>query len=102
MAFVEARTEILAFEHAGEAIVRAEADDGFGGEFGEPLAVVADFGFCGIEDFENLGEIGFGVSVNLFAGERRACFGNAGGVANHGGKIADQEDRGVAHVLEVF
>jgi len=89
MPFVEALAEILALEHAGEAIVGAEADDGFSGEFAEPLAVVADFGFGGIENFEDLGEIGFGVGVDLFAGERRARFGNTGGIADHGGEITD-------------
>ena len=102
VAFVETLAEVFAFEHAGETIVRAEADDGFGGELGEPLAVVADFGFGGVEDFEDLREIGFGIGVYLFASERRAGFGNAGGVADHGGEVADEEDGGVAHVLEVF
>jgi len=102
LAFVEALAEILALEQACEPITATEANDVLRGEFAKPIAVAADFGFGGIEDFEDLGEIGLGVGVDLFSGERRAGFGDAGGVANHSGEIADEEDGGVAHVLEVF
>ena len=98
----EARAKIFAFEHAGEAIVGAEADNVDRVHFVEPFAVVADFGFFAVEDFEDLLEIGFRVGVDLLAGQRRARFGNAGGIADHRGEIADQEDRGVAHVLKMF
>ena len=98
----EAGAKIFAFEHAGEAIVAAEADDFVAGEFVEPLAVVADFGFLGIEEFEDLCEVSLGVCVHLFAGERGTGFGLPGGVADHRGEIADQEDGGVAEVLKVL
>ena len=98
----EARAEVFALEHAGEAVVAADADDVVAGKFVEPLGVVADFGFLRVEEFEDLREIGFGVGVDFFAGERRARFGASGGIADHGGKIADQENGGVAEVLKMF
>src|SRR5215472_2018928 len=100
--FIEARAEIFAFQHAREAIVAAETDHVVAGHFAEPFAVVADLGFSLVENFVNLLEIGFRVGVDLFARKRRARFGLSGGIANHRGKIADQENRGVTHVLKVF
>ena len=64
----EARAEVFAFEHAREAVVAAEADDVVAGKFVEPFAVVADFGFLAVENFEDLREIGFGVGVHLLRG----------------------------------
>ncbi len=55
-----------------------------------------------VEDFVDLLEIGFGVGVHLLARQRRARFGLAGGIADHRGEIADQENRGVAHFLKMF
>ena len=98
----EARAEILALEHAGQAILGAETDHFVAGEFAEPFAVVADLGALAIQNLVDLFEIGFGVGAHLFAGERRARFGLAGGIADHRGEIADEEDGGVALILEVF
>ena len=59
----------------------------------EPFAVVADLGALAVENLVDLFEIGFGVGAHLLAGERRTRFGLAGGIADHGGEIADQENR---------
>ena len=71
-------------------------------EFAEPLAVVLDLGLLGVKDFEHLFEIRFRVGLDLLAGKRRARFGLAGGIADHGGKVPDKENGGVAHFLEVL
>jgi len=55
-----------------------------------------------IENLEHLLQIRFGVFLHLFARERRARFGYAGGIADHGGKIPNQENRGVAQILKLF
>ena len=99
---VEARAEVFAFEHAREAIVAAEAHDVIARHFAEPFAVVADFGFFAVEDFVDLREIGLRVGVHLLASERRARFGLAGGIADHRGEIADQENGGVAQILKML
>ena len=100
--FLEARAEILALEHARQTIVAAEPHHVVARHLAEPFAVVADFGFFAVENLVDLLEIRFCVSVHLLARERRARFGLARGVADHGRKIADQENGGVAHVLEMF
>ena len=102
LAIFEPRAKIFALEHAGKTVVAAKADDVVAGKLVEPLGVVTDFGFLRIEELENLREIGFGVGVHFFARERRASFGAARGIADHGGKIADEKDRGVAEVLKMF
>src|SRR5439155_5994416 len=73
-----------------------------GGHLAEPFAVVADFRFLLVEDFVVLREIGFGIGVDLFARQRGSRFRSASGVTNHRGKIANQKDRGVAHVLKML
>ena len=70
-------------------------------ELVEPLGVVADLGLFGVEDLEDLLLVGFGVGVDLFAGERLAGDVLAGGVADERGGVADEEDDGVAELLEV-
>src|SRR5215475_2209152 len=98
----EARTKILALEHAREAVMSAELYDFSARKFVEPFAVVADFGFFFVEDLENLREIRFRVGIHFFAGKRRTRFRAAGGIADHGGKIADEKNCGMAHVLKMF
>ncbi len=51
--------KILALQHAGHAVFRGQLDDVVAREFIKPFAVVANFGFRGIENLENLFEIGF-------------------------------------------
>ena len=47
-------------------------------------------------------EIGLGIGVDLLARQRRAGFGYASGVADHGGEIADQKNSGVAQILKML
>ena len=79
-----------------------ESDQAGVAELVEPLGVVADFGLVAVEDFEDLVFVGLGVSVDLFAGEGLAGLVFAGGVADEGGGVADEEDDGVAELLEVL
>ena len=93
--------EIVAFEHTGDIDLAVEAKEIEAGEFGEPFAVAADFGFLGIEDFEDLVGVGFGVLLDGFGIEGRAGFGAPGGIADAGGVISDDNDGKMASVLEL-
>ena len=94
--------KIFAFEHASDAIFGGQPNDVVARELVEPLAVVTNFRFCGIENLEYLFEIGFGVGLNLFAGKRRTRFALAGGIAHHRRKIANQKHSEMSHILEMF
>ena len=72
------------------------------GKLVEPFAVVADFGFVFVENFENLVQIGFRVRIHFLAGKRRTRFRAPRGIADHRGKIADEKYCGVAHVLKML
>ena len=98
----QARAEILAFEHARQAIVRAQANHVVPGEFSEPLGVVADLGIFPAQNFVHLFEIRLRVGVHLLARQGRARLGLAGGIADHRREIADQKNRRVAQVLKMF
>ncbi len=79
-----------------------ELDEVVVGELVEPLGVEADFGFFAVEDLEDLVLVGLGVGGDFFAGEGLAGDVFAGGVADEGGAVADEEDDGVAELLEVL
>ena len=98
---LEALVEHLALEHLGDGELGHELDEVVVGELVEPLGVEADFGFFAVEDFEDLVLVGFGVGGDFFAGEGLAGDVFAGGVADEGGAVADEEDDGVAELLEV-
>ena len=100
--FFQARTKILALQHARQAVLPAEPNHLRTGKLAEPLAVVANFGFLAVEDLEHLFEIRLRVRIHLLARQRRPRFGLACGIADHGRKIADQKNCGVAHILKMF
>jgi hypothetical protein len=93
--------EVVAFEHAGDIDLAVEAQEIEAGEFGEPFSVAADFGFLGIENFEDLFGVGFGVLFNGFGIEGWAGFRAPRGIADAGGIIADDDDSEMASVLEL-
>ena len=76
---IEARTKILALEHPRQPIVAAEPHHIVARHLPEPFAVVANF-----------------------ARQRRPRFGLSRGIANHRGKVTDQENGRVAHILKMF
>jgi len=93
--------EIVAFEHAGDIDLAIEAKEIEAGKLGEPFAIATDFGFLGIEDFEDLVGVGFGVLLDGFGIEGWAGFGSTRGIADAGGIIADDDDGEMASVLEL-
>jgi len=97
----EALVELVALEHLRDGEVGREADGGFVAELAKPLRVVADLGEFLVEDFEDLLLVGEGVFVDLLAGERLPRHVFPARVADEGGEVADEEDDGVAELLEV-
>ena len=93
--------EVVSFEHTGDIDLAVEAKEIEAGEFGEPFAVAADFGFLGIEDFEDLVGVGFGVLLDGFGIEGWAGFRAPRGIADAGGIISDDDDGEMASVLEL-
>ncbi len=98
---LEAVAELLALEHLREGDLGGEIDHAGIAELVEPLRVVADLGLVAVEDAEDLVLVGGGVLHDLFAGEGLAGLRLAGGVADERGGVADEEDDGVAELLEV-
>ena len=94
--FLETLVEVLALEHLRDGELGGEADEGFEVELEQPLGVVADFGLLPVENFEDLRLVGFGVGVELAAGERRTGGVASRGIADESGAVADEEDDGVA------
>ena len=94
--------KILPFQHPRQAVVTAQPHHVVTRQLIQPLAVVADFRFLGIEEFKDLREVRLGIRVNLLPRQRWAGFGLSGGVADHGREIANQENRGVPEVLKVL
>ncbi len=100
--FLEALVEVLAFEHLRDGELCGQTHERFVIEFEQPLGVVANFGLFLVENLEDLRLVGFGVGVELLAGERRAGGVASGGIADEAGAVTDEEDDGVAHVLEML
>ena len=101
MAGIDAIAEVLALEHLLECDLGVELENFLVGHFAKPIAVVDDFGFRLVEDLKGLVGVGLGIGEDLVAGERRASGRAAGGVADGGGEIADQQHRLVAEFLEL-
>jgi hypothetical protein len=93
--------EVVALHHAGQRVARAQADEVGSGEVVEPAGVEFHYRLFGIEDFEDLFLIGFGVGDDLFGGQRRTGGGTAGGVPDAAGEVADEEDDPVAQFLKM-
>jgi hypothetical protein len=98
---LEASAEVLALEHLLESDTAVELEDFLVSHFAEPVAVVNDFSFRAVEDFEGLVRVGGGVDEDLVASEGRAGRRAAGWVANGGGEVADEKDRLVAEELKL-
>lgn len=93
--------EVVALHDAGDGGSAAEADDVFEGHFAEPVFVVIDLSFVGVEDFIDLVGDGVDVGLDFFSGELFTGFGFAAWVADHGREVSDDEAGGVAEFLEV-
>ena len=93
--------EVVALQQTGDAHLRRNLDQAAHAEFVHPFAVEADLGQLAIENLERLRAIGFRIALDLLARQRLAGLGASGGIADHRGKVADQENDGVARALKV-
>jgi len=98
---LETLFEILPLEHPRHGVLGAKTDEVLGAELGHPLAVEDDLRLFRIEYLEDLFRVGLGVFQHLFAGEGRAGLRASRGVADHGGKVTDEEVDFVSQVLEM-
>jgi len=94
---------ILALQQACEPIIGHRGERRLARKVCRATRCCSGLRFGGVEYFEDWAEIGFGVwrpTCSRASGGR--SFGDAGGIADHGGDNRRLEDGGVAHVLEVF
>ena len=101
-AVLHALGEIVALEQAGHGVLRRQPDHVRKPQRCEPFAVEPDLGLFGIEDLENLLAVGLGIALDLFAGKRRPGDVTSGRVADAAGAIPNDEEHGVAEILEVL
>ena len=101
LTFAVALGEIVAFEHAGDGVLRGEADHAVGAQRGEPLRIERDFGLVAIENEEYLVGVGLGVCRQLVRGHGRPRQVATGGVADHAGEVADQKNDVMAEILQL-
>src|SRR5258708_30930180 len=94
--------KIFTFEQLRNREPGREPDEVFYCKFREPARIEINHGLLWIKNLEDLGFVGFCVAVNFFAREWRTCHGASGGIADHPGEVADEEDDGVTHILKVF
>ncbi len=96
-----ARGEVLALEDAGDREVRGLADDLLEREPPQPLGVEAHLGAPHVEHLAELRLVGLGVLPDLVPRERAPGLGPPGGIADHPGEVADDDDHLVPELLEV-
>ncbi len=93
--------EIVALEHARHRVPRREANHVGRGFRPVPGRVEADFGRVRIENLEHLRLVGLGIFLNLFRRQRWSGRRFAARVADHAGKVTDQEHDVVPEILEL-
>mmetsp|Transcript_49010 Transcript_49010/g.115137 ORF Transcript_49010/g.115137 Transcript_49010/m.115137 type:complete len:407 (-) Transcript_49010:717-1937(-) len=98
---LEALGEVVALQHPGHGVLGGQLDHAGRAQGLAPLGVVADLGPGRVQHQLGLGVVGLGVGLDLFLGQRRAGGVAAGGVADQGGEVADQEDHLVTQVLQL-
>ena len=94
--------EVVALQDPRDGHAGREPYESFGAERGQPGAVELDGGLLRIEDPEGLSRIRRGVRLDLRPRQLGPRGLAAGGVADHGREIPDDEDDAVAGVLEVL
>ena len=99
---VEAFAEVVALQHAGQRVFRRQLDHARRAERPQPFVIEANLGFLRVEDLEHLPLVGPRVLVDLFMRQRGPGDLLPGGISDHPGEIADDEDDAMAELLEVL
>jgi len=97
----EALAEVVALEEPRHRVARSEPDHALRAELVGPLGVEENLRAAGVEDLEHLVAVGLRVGEDLLAREPRPRLVLPCRVADHAGKVADQELDLVAELLEV-
>src|ERR1700745_430657 len=87
--------EIVPLQHLLQGHPTVQPDDLQEIHFSQPLAVKDRFRAVWIENFECLAFVGFGVGQYLVSSQHRTSCRSATRVTNHGGKVADDQNREV-------
>src|SRR5688572_8312460 len=98
MAFVK----IVALQHARHSIMSGELNKAAGRHLPHPPAVEFSHRLLWIENLEDLPLIGPGVFLYLLLCQDPSRFGDAGRIADHAGKIADQKDDVMPEILKML
>ena len=93
--------KVIALEHARYGITRCQLNHATCTERITPLAVVTHFGFTRVKHEAGLFVIGLGIFGNGFCRQWWARCISAGRIANHAREIANQENHGMAQVLQL-
>ena len=100
--FLKTFVEVLALEHLRDRHLGSQTNPDFRFDLVEPFAVEAHLGLERIENLVDLRHVGLRVAHDLFGTERRAGGRASGGISNHAGEIANQEDDRVPEILKMF
>jgi len=93
--------EIIALQHAGHGITSCQLQHASGTQFIEPGRIEHNLGLFRFEYLEHLRGIGFGIFLHLRFRQGRARHAFTGGITDHAGKVADQEQDMVPQILKL-
>ncbi len=93
--------EVVALHHPRQRVLARQPDDVVELHLPEPLGVVDHLGLLRVQHLEGLLGVGLGALEDLLTSGHRAGGAPAGGVADHRGEVADEEDHLVPQLLEL-
>ena len=98
---MEAVMKIVALHHARHGVLGCQLNHAHRTQWNAPLAVVANFGFGGVEHQRGLLVIRLGVHLDLLRCERRTRAVAARRIANQTGEVTNQENHLMPQVLQL-
>ena len=93
--------EVVTLEDTGDGELAHEAEEVLQVQRQDPVGVVDDLRFLGVQDLHSLGDVGFGVGLHLLLGKLRTGGVLARRVADERRAVADDKRDVVAQVLEL-
>src|SRR5258708_32138731 len=100
--FLKAFVKLLALQHLRHRKFRCQPDKVLSRHLGKPARVEIDHGLLRIKNLKDLRFVSLSVAVDIGAGERRTRDRSARGVADHPGKISNEEDYRVSQILKML
>ncbi|MNH21376.1 hypothetical protein D3C79_811830 [compost metagenome] len=96
-----ALVEVIALKHTSHGVLRSQANEVGRPHLIHPGGVECHFGFCRIQNLEDLSLVGLGILEDLLASERWTRGTLATRVADHPGEVTNQEDHLMPQLLEL-